>query len=107
MMLRETLVVEAVVPFGRDSSFRISVCDDKEAKTSSLVRLDRRPASETDVVDARGELVSRVGQVVSRWELRRQHDDLLVAEGAMPPLAVRPFAPLPYLVRLFGSGAGT
>lgn len=111
MMIRNALVVEAVVPFSTlcgaetDSTpYRISVCGSNDEQASSLVRLDRRPASETDVVDARGEIVTRVGLVFSRWELRRQRDDVLVAEGAMPLLAVRPFVPLPYIVRLFGSG---
>jgi hypothetical protein len=104
MMIRDALVVEAIIPF-ETTSFCISVCGDGATRTSSVVRLDRGPASETDVVDARGELLTRVGLVCSRWELRRQCDDVLVAEGAMPPIALRPFAPLPYVVRLFGSGS--
>jgi hypothetical protein len=105
MMIRDALVVEAVVPFDTGApSFRMSVCGADETKISSVVRLGRRPASETDVVDGRGELVTRVGLVCSRWELRRQHDDALVAEGALSPIALRPFAPLPYVVRLFGRG---
>ena len=107
-------MVEAVVPFSTMSSvgidstpYRISLCGSTDEKASALVRLDRRPTSETDVVDATGEIVTRVGLVFSRWELRQRHDDALVAGADMSPIAVRPFAPFPCVVRLFGSGNTT
>jgi hypothetical protein len=110
MMIAGALVVDAVVPFstmssdGIDSSpYRISLCGSTHERVSALVRLDRRPTSETDVVVATGEIVTRVGLVFSRWELRQRHDDALVAGADMSPIAVRPFAPFPCVVRLFGS----
>jgi hypothetical protein len=114
MMIVGALVVEAVVPFSTMSSvaidstpYCISLCGNTDEKASALVRLDRRPASETDVVDATGEIVTRVGLVFTRWELRQRHDNALVAGADMSPIAVRPFASLPCVVRLFGSGTTT
>jgi hypothetical protein len=48
--------------------------------------------------------MTRVELVFSRWELRQRHDDVLVAVADMSPIAVRPFAPFPCVVRLFGGG---
>jgi hypothetical protein len=112
MMIRNGLMVEAVVRFSRMSStsldstaYRISLCATGDERASALLRLDRSPASETDVVDARGEIVATGGLVVSRWELRQRHDDTLVAEAGISPIVVHPFAPFSCVVRLFGSGA--
>ena len=101
--------MEAVLPFPTVSSvaidpFRFSLCGRAGERATALVRLDRRPISETDVVEARGEIVTRVELAFSRWELHKRHNDILVAEADMPPVVVRPFAPFPCVVRLFGSG---
>ncbi len=109
-MIDEVLVAEAVVPFSTMSShddsapYRISLCGRSDARATALLRLDRRPTSETDVVNATGEIMTRVELVFSRWELRQRHDDVLVAVADMSPIAVRPFAPFPCVVRLFGGG---
>src|SRR5690242_1289222 len=112
MMTGGTLVLEAVVPFATMSSLaldstplRILLTGRPDEQASALLRVGRPPASETDVVDAMGELVTRVGLVLSRWELRHQHDGAVVAGSEMPPVALRPFAPFPCVVRLFGGGA--
>ena len=110
-MIESGLMVEAVVRFSTMSStplestpYRISLCGSGDERASALVRLDRSPASETDVVDARGEVVATVALVVARWELRQRHDNTLVADAGISPIVVQPFAPFPCVVRLFGSG---
>ena len=109
MMICEALAFEAVVPFSTMSSvefdrLRSASCSPAEPMRYALLRLDKRPTSETDVVDAIGEIVTRVGSVFSRWELHQRHDDALIAGADMSPIAVRPFAPFPCVVRLFGGG---
>jgi hypothetical protein len=111
MMIRAA-AVDAVVPFstmsgpGIDSTpYRLSLYGSTDERASALVRLERWPTSETDVVVATGEIVTTVGLVFSRWELRQRHDDALVAEADMSPVTVRPFTPFRVVVRLFGSGA--
>jgi hypothetical protein len=111
MMICEALAFEAVVPFSAISSvefdlapLRILLSGGTDECATALLRLDKRPTSETDVVDAIGEIVTRVGSVFSRWELHQRHDDALIAGADMSPIAVRPFAPFPCVVRLFGGG---
>jgi hypothetical protein len=112
MMTGGTLVLEAVVPFATMSSLgldvtplRILLTGRADEQATALLRVDRLPASETDVVDAMGEIVTRVGLVLSRWELRHHNDGTVVAGSEMAPIALRPFAPFPCVVRLFGGGA--
>ena len=112
MMIGDVLVLDAIVPFamlsnlGRDATpLRILLLGRPDEHATALLRLDRPPASETDVVGATGELVTRVGLVLSRWELRQRDHDAVVAGSDMPPIALRPFAPVPCKVRLFGGGA--
>ncbi len=111
-MKEGVIVLEAVVPFptlsnlGDDSSsLRIHLSGGTEAQTTALLRLERSPASPTDVIDATGELVTREGLVLSHWELRHRQDGSVVAGADMSPIALRPFAPYPCVVRLFGGGA--
>ena len=111
-MIGEGLVIDAVVPFSTmsgneiDSSpYRISLCGTTDERATALLRLERQPALATDVVDATGEIVTRVGLVFMRWELRHRHDDTLVVGADMSPIAVRPLTPFPCVVRLFGCGA--
>lgn len=111
MMIRGVLSVDAVVLFETTSRaridpapYRLSLYGSNNARASALVRLDRRPASETDVVNATGEIVTRAEHVFSRWELRRRYDDTLVAAAEILPVAVPAFAPFPCVVRLFGTG---
>ncbi len=106
------LVLEAVVPFaaisnlGLDSTpLSIVLSGRPGEEADALLRLDRQPASETDVIGATGELVTRTGLVLSRWELRERHGGAVVAGSQMSPIALRPFAPFPCVVRLFGGGA--
>ncbi len=110
-MISDGLAVEAVVPFLTTASleidstpYRILLCGSTDERATALLRLSRRLASETDVVDATGEIMTRVALVFSRWELRQRHDDALVAEADVSPTGVRPFAPFPCVVRLFGDG---
>lgn len=112
MMNEGVLLLEAVVPFptlsilGNDSTpLRIVLSGRTDEQTTALLRLQRAPASPTDVIDATGELVTREGLVLSRWELRHRHDGSVVAGSEMSPIALRPFAPFPCIVRLFGGGA--
>jgi hypothetical protein len=112
MMSDGVLVLEAVVPFatmsglGLDSTpLRILLSGRSDEQATALLRIDRPPASDTDVIDAKGELVTRVGFVLSRWELTQRHDGAVVAGAEMSPIALRPFAPFPCVVRLFGGGA--
>ena len=113
MMICEALALEAVIPLSMMSSlecdstpFRISLSGTTDDHATALLRLDRRPTSETDVIEAIGEIVTRVGVVLSRWELHHRHDGALLAAADMGPIAVRPLAPLRCVVRLFGSGTG-
>src|SRR5689334_5570689 len=111
MMNGGVLLLEAIVPFpsllilGDDSTpLRILLSGRSTEQASSILRLERAPASLTDVIDATGELVTREGLVLSRWELRHRDDDSVVAGSEMSPIALRPFAPFPCVVRLFGGG---
>lgn len=80
MMIGDALAVDAVLPFSSMSAIG------------------------TDVVEARGGIVTSVELAFSRWELRQRRENTLVAAADMPPILVRPFAPFPCVVRLFGSG---
>jgi hypothetical protein len=113
MMICEALALEAVVPLSTMSSpefdsmpFRIFLSGATDDHATALLRLDRRPTSETDVIEAIGEIVTRVGVVLSRWELHHRRDGALIAAADVEPIAIRPLAPLRCVVRLFGSGTG-
>ncbi len=111
MMTPSGLTIDAVVPFattttslGDDSTpYHLSLYGTGEPATA-LLRLARRPMSETDVVQAAGEIVTRAGLVFSRWELCRRDDGALLAQADVAPTAVPPLAPFPCVVRLFGGG---
>ncbi|HEV8460586.1 MAG TPA: hypothetical protein VGQ38_07735 [Gaiellaceae bacterium] len=112
MMTGGVLVLEAIVPFatisglGLDSTPLSILLSGKPGEhAAALLRVDRPPSSETDVIGATGELVTRAGLVLSRWELRERHGGSVVAGSEMSPIALRPFAPCSCVVRLFGDGA--
>jgi hypothetical protein len=111
MMTKAGLAVEAVVPFSAMPSaalaatpYRITLRGRCDERATAAVRLDRSPTSETDVVAARGEIVTSARLVFTHWELRGHHDDTLVADADMQPTVVHPFAPFPCVVQLFGDG---
>jgi hypothetical protein len=96
---------DVIEPRARLDRLRPLLSGRPDEQASALLRVDRPPASKTDVIDAIRELVTRVGPVLSRCEHRQQHDGAVVAGSEMSPIALRPFAPFPCVVRSFGGGA--
>jgi len=100
--------IEAVLTYPPSSvrpdsmPFRLTLFADEGGRASSLVRLRRPPTSPTDVVEGTAALVTRVGMLLSRWELHACHDEALLATGHVAPIRVPPYAPLGFMVRLFG-----
>lgn len=104
--------VDAVVGFSPESRvdsspYELSFFGTGDDHVSALVRLDRTPASSTDVVGGLAEFIARDGALLRRWELRERVTGSLLASADIGMLVVAPLEPFSCRVRLFGAGVGS